>query len=64
MTFNQKQRPRNITQKQCIERSGLTQCQVSRIESGAIIPRLDTYLKYLNGCGLDIRIIKKTKASK
>lgn len=64
MNFEQKQRPRSVSQKQCIERSGLTQSQVSRIESGAIIPRIDTYIKYLHGCGLDIRIVKPHNKTK
>lgn len=39
--------------------SGLTQCRVSKLESGAAIPRLDTFFDYLDASGCVLRIEEK-----
>ena len=39
--------------------SGLTQCRVSKLESGAAIPRLGTFVDYLDASGCVLRIEEK-----
>lgn len=48
-----------LTQAEISKLSGLTQCRVSKLESGAAIPRLDTFVDYLDASGCVLRIEEK-----
>ena len=48
-----------LTQAEISKLSGLTQCRVSKLESGTAIPRLDTFVDYLDASGCVLRIEEK-----
>lgn len=50
---------RGISQDEMGKRLGLAQCQISNIETGKRIPRLDTYVQYLNEAGCMLQVTKE-----
>ena len=47
---------RNMTQKELAERTGIRQSNISRIESGASSPTIDTLARIAAGLGKQLRI--------
>lgn len=47
---------RNMTQKELAERTGIRQSNISRIESGASSPTVDTLARIAAGLGKQLRI--------
>lgn len=47
----------NITQEELAKKTGLTQQQISLIESGKTSPTLSNAIRYLHGVGLDVHEI-------
>lgn len=52
---------KGMTQKDLAEASGLTHSTISKIESQHSVPTLKTFLKYLQGLGLDWSFTYKRK---
>lgn len=46
-----------LTQRELAERAGTTQSAIARIETGRSTPTLDTVLRMLRLCGLDLDIM-------
>ena len=46
-----------LSQRELAERAGSTQSAVSRIESGAVIPRFDTLTELVRACGAWIDLV-------
>lgn len=49
--LRQARRRAGLTQRQLAERAGVPQSQVAKIESGAVVPRVDTLDRLLEACG-------------
>ena len=49
--LRQARRRAGLTQRQLGERAGVSQPVVARIESGAVVPRVDTLDRLLEACG-------------
>lgn len=49
--LRQARRRAGLTQRQLAERLGVPQSQIAKIESGAVIPRVDTLDRFLRACG-------------
>lgn len=49
--LRQARRRARLTQRELAERAGAPQSQVARIESGAVVPRVDTLDRLLEACG-------------
>lgn len=49
---------RDISQKQLSEITGLSQQMISRIETGWCDTKVGTLLKYLNGIGYSLKVVK------
>jgi transcriptional regulator with XRE-family HTH domain len=49
--LRQARRRAGLTQRQLAERVGVAQSVVGRIESGAVVPRVDTLDRLLEACG-------------
>lgn len=45
-----------LTQRELAVLVGVAQPAIARIESGAVIPRVDTFERLLRGCGKDLRV--------
>jgi transcriptional regulator with XRE-family HTH domain len=45
-----------LTQRALAERSGVPQSTISRIESGAVDPRVGTLRRLLQACGFDLEV--------
>jgi transcriptional regulator with XRE-family HTH domain len=48
-----------LTQRQLAERAGMPQSTVARIERGVHMPRVDTFERLLEACGMDIELTHK-----
>lgn len=46
-----------LTQRQLAEKSGVKQSAIARLESQAVVPRIDTLYKLLRPLGLKIKLI-------
>lgn len=51
----------NITQKQLSKKTGISQCDISRIEGGVANPTIDTIAKILEAMNLEIKIQAKAE---
>lgn len=49
-------RKAGLTQRELAERAGVAQPTVARIESGAVVPRVDTLDKLLRACGYTLEV--------
>jgi len=49
--LRQARRRAGLTQRQLAERAGVPQSQIAKIESGAVVPRVDTLDRLLEACG-------------
>jgi len=49
--LRQARRRTGLTQRQLAERAGVPQSQIAKIESGAVVPRVDTLDRLLEACG-------------
>ena len=49
--LRQARRRAGLTQRELADRAGVPQSQVARIESGAVVPRVDTLDRLLEACG-------------
>lgn len=50
---------KNITQKELAEVTGVSQQAISRLELEKHIPKIDTFIKILDGLDLELTIIEK-----
>jgi transcriptional regulator with XRE-family HTH domain len=50
------------TQRELAERTGVAQPAIARIERGAVIPRMDTLDRLLEGCGFELRLATRLGA--
>ncbi|MBO0603524.1 helix-turn-helix domain-containing protein [Sporosarcina sp. E16_3] len=48
-----------LTQRDLAEKTGLKQSAIARMESGGVIPRLDTVLRVALAMGLKFKLIKE-----
>jgi transcriptional regulator with XRE-family HTH domain len=48
-----------LTQRALAEKAGVPQSTVARIERGTHMPRVDTFEKLLEACGMDIELTHK-----
>jgi len=48
-----------LTQRQLAEKTGVPQSTVGRIEAGTTMPRVDTFERLLEACGMDIELTHK-----
>ncbi len=53
-TVRQARRRAGLTQRELARLTGLGQPSVARIESGAVVPRLDTLERLLHACGEEL----------
>ena len=49
------------TQRQLAEESGVKQSAIARLESLAVVPRIDTLYRLLKPLGLEIKLVKQGK---
>lgn len=49
-------RKAGLTQRELAGRTGMAQSAVARIESGAVVPRVDTLDKLLRACGYTLEV--------
>lgn len=49
--LRQARRRAGLTQRQLAERASVPQSQIAKIESGAVVPRVDTLDRLLEACG-------------
>jgi transcriptional regulator with XRE-family HTH domain len=49
--LRQARRRADLTQRDLAERLGVPQSQIAKIESGAVVPRVDTLDRFLRACG-------------
>lgn len=54
--LRQARRRANLTQRELAGRSGVPQPAIARIESGAVVPRLDTLDRLLEACGGSLEV--------
>jgi len=45
-----------LSQREVAERAGISQPALARLESGRIVPRLDTAQKILRACGMSLEL--------
>lgn len=50
---------KNMTQKELASITGISQQSISRLEREKHIPQIDTFIKLLDGLGLELTIIAK-----
>ena len=50
---------KNITQKELAEITGISQQAISRLELEKHIPKIDTFIKILDGLDLELNIVQK-----
>jgi transcriptional regulator with XRE-family HTH domain len=55
-TLRHARRRARLTQRQLAETTGVPQSTVGRIEAGLTMPRVDTFEKLLEACGMDIEL--------
>lgn len=55
---------KNITQSGLSKISGLSTSVISKLESQNSVPSIKTFLKYINGLGLDLAFIEKNSIKK
>jgi transcriptional regulator with XRE-family HTH domain len=48
-----------LTQRQLAERAGVAQPTIARIESGAMVPRVDTFDRLLEACGMGLEVERR-----
>jgi predicted transcriptional regulator len=53
-TLRQARRRAGLTQRELAHQAGVRQPSVARIESGAVVPRLDTFVRLLRACGEEL----------
>ena len=58
-TLRHARRRARLTQRQLAERTGVPQSTVGRIEAGTSMPRVDTFERLLEACGMDIELTHK-----
>ncbi|MGH2723259.1 MAG: helix-turn-helix domain-containing protein [Actinomycetota bacterium] len=49
--LRQARRRAGLTQRELAARAGVPQSRIARIESGAVVPRVDTFDRLLEACG-------------
>lgn len=49
--LRQARRRKGLTQRELAERAGVPQSRIAKIESGAVVPRVDTLDRLLEACG-------------
>jgi transcriptional regulator with XRE-family HTH domain len=54
--LRQERRRAGLTQRQLADRTGVPQPAVARIESGTVVPRVDTLDRLLAGCGRSLEV--------
>ena len=52
-------RKAGLTQRELARRAGIHQPAIARIESGSVIPRVDTLDRLLRGCGYSLEVEKR-----
>jgi transcriptional regulator with XRE-family HTH domain len=55
-TLRHARRRAGLTQRQAASLAGLTQAAVARIESGRVVPRVDTLSRLLRACGTNLTV--------
>lgn len=58
-TLRHARRRARLTQRQLAEKTGVPQSTVGRIEAGTTMPRVDTFERLLEACGMDIELTHK-----
>ena len=58
-SLRQARRRAGLTQRELAERAGIPQPTVSRIESGRVVPRVDTLDRLLRLCGDELAAVPK-----
>jgi transcriptional regulator with XRE-family HTH domain len=58
-TLRHARRRARLTQRQLAEKTGVPQSTVGRIEAGTTMPRVDTFERLLEACGMDIELSHK-----
>ena len=58
-TLVEARKAKNITQKELAELVGVSQQQISRLELEKHIPKMDTFIKILDGLDLELTIVSK-----
>src|SRR3954452_11814932 len=58
-TLRHARRRARLTKRQLAEKTGVPQSTVGRIEAGLTMPRVDTFEKLLEACGMDIELTHK-----
>ena len=58
-TLRHARRRARLTQRQLAEAAGVPQSTVARIEAGTTMPRVDTFERLLEACGMDIELTHK-----
>jgi transcriptional regulator with XRE-family HTH domain len=58
-TLRHARRRARLTQRALAEAAGVPQSTVARIESGTHVPRVDTFERLLETCGMDIELTHK-----
>ena len=48
-----------LTQRELAVRTGIAQPTIARIESGAAVPRVDTFNVLLRACGDDLEVVRR-----
>jgi predicted transcriptional regulator len=57
--LRQARRRAGLTQRELADRAGVPQSQVARIESGAVVPRVDTLDRLLEVCGEGLEAVPR-----
>ena len=57
--MRQARRRAGLTQRQLAERAGVPQSQIAKIESGAVVPRVDTLDRLLEVCGEGLESLRR-----
>lgn len=57
--FIEIRKQKNITQKELAKATGVSQQAISRLELEKHIPKIDTFIKILDGLDLELTIIEK-----
>lgn len=58
-TLRHARRRARLTQRQLAEKTGVPQSTVARVEAGTTMPRVDTFERLLEACGMDIELTHK-----